>query len=273
MAVLLPQLGVVGSRYECLQNADLFRFFRDIAGIKDFTVETAGALMNGETVWALARIPGLTLEKGDDVSNGYLLIKNKHDGTGSVRIAPTMIRVVCQNTMRMATSEIIRRGRKHGKSSVSGGYAIRHTSGLLDAMQQVSEAYARTMVDFETTRAAFSALTSKVLSASAFDAMMAAAFKLEAAPDEKTSKAAETINAKRKDRIGAILASGTCEVKGTAGTVWAGLQAIGEYIDHEGQVRALDPDRAAMQRFASSCFDGTGAHAKERAWDAALALV
>lgn len=264
-------LGIVGSGYKPLQNSDLLAFFRDVAGSADMTLETAGALGAGEVVWALARIPGMVLQKGDDKSQGYLLIRNNHDGQSSVRVTPTMIRVVCQNTMAMAQSEEFKRRKAHGRNTLSGGYSIRHTSGMQVALADIADAYARTMKDYEATRAAFSALTSKPLSSAAFDRLMASVFAQEAGASE--GKRAQTIAKGREDSIRTILASATCNVPGTAGTVWAGLNAITEWIDHEARTRGGENDSDDAQRFASSCFGGEGAKRKAVAWDAALSLV
>ncbi len=264
------QLGIVGDRYQPLQNDALLAFFRGVAGTKDLTVETAGSLGDGETVWALARIPGLTLERGDDISQGYMLIRNSHDGSSSLRVVPTMIRVVCANTLAMADAESQRRGKRHGRNTLSGGWNIRHTVGMERALEDIADAYARTMADYEETRQAFTVLTSRPLSSAAFDAMMAAAFKTNAESESERSK---TMIQNRKDRIAAILASATCNVAGTAGTLWAGLQSITEYIDHDARTRGAEGDSDTAQRFVSACFDGAGSKAKAAAWDAALSLV
>lgn len=267
------QLGIVGAGYNALSNADLLAFFRDVAGVRDFTVETAGALGKGETVWMLARIPGLELAKGDDISRGYMLIRNNHDGQSSARIVPTMVRVVCANTMAMAQSEENQRRGRHGRNTLSGGWCVRHTSGIKTALADIADAYARTLNDYETTRAAFSALTGKPLSSAAFDKMMLAAFAANPKESGEESERSKTIAKNRSDRIHAILASATCNVSGTAGTLWAGLNAITEYVDHDARTRSIGNESDAAQRFASSCFDGAGSKAKAAAWEAALALV
>ncbi len=271
----LQQLGIVGEGYTPLQHTSLINFFRDVAGIKELTVETAGALGDGETVWMLAKLPGLTLEKGDDISQGYLLIRDSHDGSSTLRICPTMIRVVCANTIAMAQGEERKRKATYGRNTLSGGFCIRHTRGIQTALADVADAYARTMLDYEATRAAFSALTSKPLSKVAFDAMMKAAFEksdaIAVARSEKSN--AETIRQNRENKIASILHSATCNVSGTAGTLWAGLNAITEYVDHDAPTRNANGTDGSAQRFASSCFDGAGSKAKAAAFSAAMSLV
>ena len=260
------QLGIVGAGYYILQNAELINFMRKVDDTKNLTIETAGALRNGERVWALARIPEMQLVKGEDFSQGYLLIVNSHDGSGAVRVLPTMIRVVCQNTMRMALS-------KRAGNTLTEGYAIRHTSRAQRALDSIADAYARTRTDFAKTQEAFVTLTGKALTAAAFDAMCAAAFKISQEDAADESGRAKAMQLARKNRIAAILASPTCTVKGTAGSLWAGLQAITEYVDHESRTRTTEGTTEASQRFESANFGGTGDAVKARAWEAALLAV
>lgn len=96
-------LGVVSASYRPLQNKEAFRFFDQVTmdpnGPK---YEVAGSLRGGRIVWILARIPGfLEVVKGEE-HQPYLLLVNSHDGKMAVRLLPTSVRVVCQNTLQLA---------------------------------------------------------------------------------------------------------------------------------------------------------------------------
>ena len=93
-------LGVVSDRYRVVQNVDAFSFTDELLG-KGVRYETAGALQEGKKVWLLARLPREYIIAGERISP-YLVFSNTHDGSGSVKVAVTPVRVVCNNTLNLA---------------------------------------------------------------------------------------------------------------------------------------------------------------------------
>lgn len=99
----ISSLGTVGNRTHVLQNVDAFAAFDQYIENGQATWETAGSLDNGRKVWVLARIAHADIEiRANDAIASFLTLTNPHDGSGSVRIGFTPIRIVCANTMRMA---------------------------------------------------------------------------------------------------------------------------------------------------------------------------
>ena len=98
-------LGVVSDRYQIVQNAEAFSFTDELIG-GDVRYETAGSLQNGKKIWLLARMPAQKIV-GDDVEP-YLCFSNTHDGSGSIRVCMTPIRVVCNNTLNLALKSAVR---------------------------------------------------------------------------------------------------------------------------------------------------------------------
>lgn len=93
-------LGIVGNRYQIVQNIEAFSFTDSLLG-EGVKYETAGSLKDGKTIWLLAKLPDKYEILGDKV-DPYIVFTNTHDGTGSVKVAMTPVRVVCNNTLNMA---------------------------------------------------------------------------------------------------------------------------------------------------------------------------
>jgi len=93
-------LGVVSNRYQIVQNIDAFDILDHLMEYRDIAYETAGSLRNGQTVWALIKLPEYKIL--DDEMLSYLLVANSHHGQESIKVVPTNVRVVCNNTLNMA---------------------------------------------------------------------------------------------------------------------------------------------------------------------------
>lgn len=116
--------GVVGSRYEVIQNTAAFSFFDTIVGEKKAIYETAGVLGKGETIFLTAKLPNSIILPGDDLVDQYLLFTMSHDGTKPVTAMFTPTRVVCANTLAVALS--------NGANRV----VIKHTKSALDKIKE-----------------------------------------------------------------------------------------------------------------------------------------
>jgi len=93
-------LGVVSNKYKVVQNHEAFAFVNALLG-EGVRFETAGSLNGGRKVWMLAKLPEQYTMMEEQIEP-YLVFSNSHDGTSSIRIACTPIRVVCQNTLNLA---------------------------------------------------------------------------------------------------------------------------------------------------------------------------
>lgn len=109
-------LGVVGNRYQIVQNADAFAFTDALLG-EGVKYETAGSLCDGKVVWMLAKMPNKYQILGDDITP-YVVFTNTHDGSGAVKVAMVSTRVVCQNTLNLALN--------HAKRT----WTARHTGSI-----------------------------------------------------------------------------------------------------------------------------------------------
>lgn len=94
-------LGLVGEKYEIVQNTEAFAFFDDAIGKNQAIFQTAGYFGRGERIFVSAKLPNNILVNGDPVDN-YLVFTNSYDGSSGVKILFTPIRVICQNTLNAA---------------------------------------------------------------------------------------------------------------------------------------------------------------------------
>ncbi len=88
-------------------------------------------------------------------------------------------------------------------------------------------------------------------------------------PDE--ADRAKALRKTREERLAAILASPTSQVKGTKDTLFSAMNAVVEFADHDRTTRTSEGGDADESRLFSATF-GSGAELKSRAWEAALAL-
>lgn len=103
-------LGSVGKDYTVVQNQDAFTFFDSIVGEGKAIFQTAGVLGNGEQIFITAKLPKTIVLNNVDEIEQYLVLSNSHDGSRSIEVLFTPIRVVCNNTLtaalRMANNRI-----------------------------------------------------------------------------------------------------------------------------------------------------------------------
>lgn len=118
-------LGVVSDRYKVVQNTDAFSFTDELLG-RGVRYETAGSLQDGRRVWLLARLPREYIIAGERISP-YLVFSNTHDGSGSVKVAATPVRVVCNNTLNLALHTAKR------------SFSMIHTGNIQDKIQEARD--------------------------------------------------------------------------------------------------------------------------------------
>jgi len=124
-------LGVVGKKYEIVQNADAFTFFDSlVSGTTGIKYETAGALGNGERIFITAQLPDvLRIGRNDEIEQ-YIFLTTSHDGSGSIMAAFTPVRIVCNNTLNAAL-------RDH-----SNALFIKHTAGAAEKLREAARIFA-----------------------------------------------------------------------------------------------------------------------------------
>ena len=243
-------LSVVSQRYKVVQPREVLEFYRDLAEMSGYELETAGVLKAGRKFWALARTGQSAVLKGSDTVNGYLLLATSCDGSLATTATPTTVRVVCNNTLTIALNGAsqavkVRHSTKFDAQAVKKelGVAVSQWDGFMYRMKTLSE---RKVKSHEAMSYFLNVLCESTGPSGSAVLTNERALKTVQALCDGQGKGSELTAAKD--------------------TAWGLLNAVTEYVDHEKRARSND------HRFDSALF-GAGAAIKQRALDHALTLV
>lgn len=118
-------LGIVGERYQIVQNSEAFSFTDALLG-EGVKYETAGALKDGRIIWLLAKMPDKYKILGDEIES-FLNFTNSFDGSGSIKVYLTNVRVVCANTLALSLR------------SAKRVWSAKHTGNITSKLDQARE--------------------------------------------------------------------------------------------------------------------------------------
>lgn len=248
-------LGVVGDVYRVLQNKEAFSFFDAVVGSKEAIYHTAGALGQGEIIWILAKLDGVIQVKGHDITEKFLLLTNRHDGAGSVRIMFTPIRVVCQNTLNLALSDGSEFSAKLKHCSTMGMKVneVRDALGIVNQKFAFFESAAQKLATVDLTREAFNSYLQNV------GIMPKDLASLQGRSKTLAESAIQEVTQMFEHGRGN-------DMPGVKGTLWAAFNGVTEYVDY------ARTSRGGVDSRTKSLLFGSGATLKQKAWDEALAL-
>lgn len=219
-------LGVVGRSYRPVQNREGFALLNDLVDSDEVGIETALALRGGRTVAIVARRPDDVLIAGE-THVPYLVFTNSHDGTGSVKMLASLVRVVCANTLNMALS---------GAKNV---HRVRHTASATSRIHEAREAL-KISFDYSDTLAVMGEdLVATKVSDREFEK-----FLRELVPTPEPGEAGENARAisgreRTREKIRGVY-RGADNLANIRGTAWGVLNAVAEYEDHAKGYRTDD---------------------------------
>lgn len=240
-------LSVVSNRYQVVQPREVLEFYRDLVDIGGFKLETAGVLKGGKKLWALAKTGDELMLKGNDLVQGYLLLATACDGTLATTAQFTSVRVVCNNTLQLATSESAG-AIKVPHSTAFDPIKVKQQLGIgISAWQRFSENM-RKLAD------------TKIHPFEARNFLI----DLIGDPNQHFHNQPNSKNLKRIFDLYAGEGMGA-RLKSSDDTAWGLLNAVTQYVDHERRARTPD------NRLDSAWF-GQGNALKTKALDSILKL-
>lgn len=210
-------LGIVGERYNVLQNEELFDFGDAI--LDGARWETAGSIKNGTVVFGSLALERETRVGGQDVVKTYLLVHTSHDGSLAIQASITPVRVVCQNTLNMAVGA-------RGKAAKQS-FRIRHTQtaqGKVAAAREALGLANKYMDEFDVQA---QAMIAKSITDDQFFQIISTAY----AKPEVDAKGSFTKWENKMDTLWDIYRSDTVAGADIAGTAWGAYNTMTERLD------------------------------------------
>jgi phage/plasmid-like protein (TIGR03299 family) len=215
-------LGVVGERYNVLQNEELFSFGDNLLD-GGGRWETAGSIKGGRQVFgsiALERETVLDPSGVSDKVNTYLLVNTSHDGSIAIQASVTPVRVVCANTLNLALGS----GRGRGRNAKQS-FKIRHTQTANGKVQAAREALSLTNTYMDEFDKQAQALFEAQVTNDMFAKIVQTAYPMPETDSKGSVKKWET----KVDLIGDIYTGPTNGM--IAGNGWGVLNALTERLD------------------------------------------
>lgn len=242
-------LGVVGPRFEPLQNERAFEWFKPFVDAGEAEFHTAGSLRGGSRVWILAKLnrEPIVVTPGDEVDK-FLLLAHGHDGSLAVRVGFTPVRVVCANTLALA--------REHSDSKL---IKVRHTKSVEANLASIRETINTVNAAFEATGEQYRKLANKAISHADVVRYVKIVFEV---PEKFETALAEK---RAVDLVDDVLTRVYSSVGNDGGTVWSAYNGVTEYLSYA-------QGRSQETRLNSLWF-GQSAQVNQRAFETALDLV
>jgi phage/plasmid-like protein (TIGR03299 family) len=255
-------LNVCRSSWTPVQNSEAFKWFDPIIADGDVEITTALEFQKGKQIVITAKIKdGIDEVVSGDPVEAFLVLYNSHDGTLSLGIKFSNVRVVCTNMLTAALQS-----RQNGKLA-----QIRHTKSIhtnLEAVRDTLDIQRRT---FRQSIAEYQAMAKVDLSAAAFDAYLSKVFAKQLEAEVKDKRDRSIQNLRQYEQLIQNFEGGVgMDIKGVRGTAWGAYNAVTEWTTHQ---RGSNRDTEAARNRLSASWFGSGAQVNELAHSTALSLV
>ena len=225
-------LGDVSETYEVMQNVEAFRFGETLLD-EGMLTETCGVLGQGERAFMCFRSPKDLLVAGKDAVNLYLTVVTGHDGRTPLKCLMSPTRVVCQNTLNMATGNAVR------------SWTVRHTLNMRTRVEEARRALELTYAYADDFQELAELLAASSFSGYEFEEFLKGMFPIPEGAQSRTVTRVENIRSEVTDlyRVAPTQA-------GFRDTRWAAYNAVAEHVDYYRSVRAPRIDETTARAMA-----------------------
>ncbi len=266
---------MVGVDYKVCQNQELAEFTDALAQSGKVVVESCGSIRGGKRVWFLARGEAFDVGGVDEVFP-YLLVSNGHDHQQAIRVTPTTIRVVCDNTLHMVIPRV------EGQQMETAAIAIRHSGKISEKMEQAKLALKHYGETLKANRELFEKMqgqqidrkTARALFASSYASFWNAATKDDMkSKDERIKKIADRRMERMQECAAAFLERYDEEKRSLklGDTLWGAFNAMTGFVQHTKTARGANNRERVARRMEQNLF-GVNAKRTHEVLSQALAL-
>jgi len=255
----MEPLGSVGPLYTVLQNREQAEFIEALVG-KGAVVECVGALFGGKRIFWTVKSPADMIVKDDryeDRVKKYLILYNSHDGSGSFRAFWNPVRVVCNNTLKIALG------------NTSDGVCIRHTRSIKARMSEAERLLGMAKQFYENAQITFDAMAAKELDRRDFTQYLDAVFGSEVDEEGKPVKKVQEI----KSEVAANLEAEQHATGKQNVTLWDAWNAITFKTSHAMSSRKTRRLQKDGERKFDSVLFGAGDKLRKKSFTAALSVL
>jgi len=248
-------LGIVGGRYEIIQNTDAFGFFDAIVDGGEAIFETAATLGKGERIFVTAKLPEDFRVNGEEC-NKYIILTNSHDGTSSIIAGFTSIRVVCNNTLQAALRKL------------ENKVTIEHRGNAKDKLSEAHRVMGIASIYMKEVEDVFQRMANTKISDQELKSYIQSVMKPEY---KKVSEEEEEILSTRfKNQVESIydfaLSHPTQTTEAAKGTIWGAYNSISGYYNYIHNFKNNE------QKFSSQIF-GNANNKIVKAFNKSLELI
>lgn len=207
-------LGVHGEGYNPIQNEESFEFCETLLQ-EGATYETAGSLFGGKRIFITANLRSIDI-LGDSVDE-FLVLANSHDGSMPMTGMITPIRVVCNNTLRMAIDNARRIVKiRHTKNAADRIDLARQILGLAHKYTDKIKENAEKMFTIEFNGTLLDSFIDKV-------------FGFEQEDDSVSTRMKNQLESQRDQFVECLQAP---DIENFGGTAWGVFQALSDFDSH-----------------------------------------
>lgn len=269
------RLGIVSSKFGVVQNSEAFSLLDDVVASGEASWETAGALFEGRRVWGMIKVNDATfsVRKGDDIET-YAFVSLAHDGTASIKMAYTPVRIVCANTLSAALSKsrarFVDAADLDDTAAPVKAVSIRHTSNVKTRLEQAKRALGLVRDEARVTAEVYKKIANATISTTQADEFIKRLLPI----GDKVSNGWQVERA-RKEIIELADSDLGADIAGGSKTLWGLLNGVSAFASYGrgNMIAGLDDKAISAETRMNALFSGSSQKLLQRSLQLAMAMV